>query len=204
MLVLQAFAPVSDSCNILALIRGYVLGPGKEEQMERAKEKQSSLQDRACPLEKYPLQDAVTTVAGKLICPASIDHPKTKKTEVPYTAGENLFRLAWRHYSQTVASDEQLGWNYVNADGIAIRRRTPTSFPLFINAVYAIFTDEYLGPSPAVAGFVVEDGKTIILFYDHHLGKAWSTSGVWKILPCYKDESWILLPDFEDVAASGK
>lgn len=59
-----------------------------------------------------------------------------------------------------------------------------------------LFIDEYIGPSPAVSGFVIEDGKATILFYDRHLKKSWSALGPWKITPSYKDGSWILLPEF--------
>ncbi|KAE9403631.1 hypothetical protein BT96DRAFT_1016867 [Gymnopus androsaceus JB14] len=135
-----------------------------KEHVEYAKEKQSTMQDQASPLEGYPLQHAVAAGAGKLICPTSISHPE-RITEVPFARGDNLFWLTWRHYSQTILSDQQPGSNYVSTDGIAMRLH------------------EYLGPSPAVSGFVVEDGKATILFYDLQLKKSWSVHGPWKMAP---------------------
>ncbi|KIK71603.1 hypothetical protein GYMLUDRAFT_254763 [Collybiopsis luxurians FD-317 M1] len=187
--------------------KGYSSETALKEHLERAREKQSSMQDQetaavpytflyrvncakfagrvrqpytASPLEKYPLQQAVATDAGKLICPnkpATIDHLRGS-TEVHFRRGDNLFLLTWRHYSQAVSSDEQQGSNYVGTDGIAIRLH------------------EYLGPSPAVSGFVAEDGKATILFYDQQLKKTWSALGPWKITPSYKDGSWICCQSF--------
>ncbi len=52
--------------------------------------------------------------------------------------------------------------------------------------------DEYLGPAPCVAGFLLTENETEILFWDAYLKVAWTHQSTWSIEAEFdeKVEAW--------------
>ncbi|KAF5330695.1 hypothetical protein D9619_006043 [Psilocybe cf. subviscida] len=152
----------------------------KERALEEEKSTISSndmkrLTFRACPLEKFPLQACGATSDGLLICPKSLRETKTSSPDkLRFRKGDNLFILAYNHYSQSLSGPAP-GQNYISDDGISAKRH------------------EYLGPSPCIAGFLQRENTVEILFWDSYIRLAWIHEHTWDIGAQFDEvvEAWL-------------
>ncbi|RDX45048.1 hypothetical protein OH76DRAFT_1026213, partial [Lentinus brumalis] len=115
----------------------------REESLERERtEIHETLEDltrkSAWELQKRPTRTYPAPFAGKLFLPLRYQDDDRKQS-IKFAEGDDLNFLVYRFYDAKPDSGFQ-GTNYVTEDGITSKRH------------------EYLGPTPHVAGYQLEDG----------------------------------------------
>ena len=114
--------------------------------------------------------------------------------QLRFRKGQNLYSIAYNHYSEGL-SEPPPGPNYISNDGIRPKRRKASLLPEEndrIDVLHLSSLDEYLGPAPCIAGFLLTENEPEILFWDTYLKLAWAHQSTWSIEAEFdeKVEAW--------------